>query len=221
MHRGRAVRLGRDLVVATPKLIGPEVADPTHRFSGNNLSCQNCHLNAGTGKFALPFVGVFADFPQLSGARGTGRYSRGPNKRMHDAQPERPRTAIRWTRDAGHRGILKFLSTGIPIGAVTPGRGAAEMPLLERAADPTHRRRGLPADLCRLSRCERRWPAQRARRQGYAFPPLWGPDSFNDGAGMARLITIAGFVHGNMPAGTTWQNPALTIDEPRDVAAYV
>jgi len=61
---GSAVRLGRDLTVATPSLIGPKVADPASRFAGNNLSCQNCHLNAGTARFALQFVGVFADFPQ-------------------------------------------------------------------------------------------------------------------------------------------------------------
>jgi thiosulfate dehydrogenase len=30
---------------------------------------------------------------------------------------------------------------------------------------------------------------QRGDAQGYTFPPLWGPDSFNNGAGMNRLLT--------------------------------
>jgi thiosulfate dehydrogenase len=38
---------------------------------------------------------------------------------------------------------------------------------------------------------------------------------------MARLITMVGFVHSNMPKGTSWENPALTIEEAWDVAAFV
>ena len=32
---------------------------------------------------------------------------------------------------------------------------------------------------------------------------------------------MVGFVHSNMPKGTTWENPALTIEEAWDVAAFV
>ena len=48
---------------------------------------------------------------------------------------------------------------------------------------------------------------------GYLMPPLWGPDSFNDGAGMATLITVANFVHFNMPNGTSYTHPRLTQQE--------
>ncbi len=34
---------------------------------------------------------------------------------------------------------------------------------------------------------------------GWVFPPLWGDDSYNIGAGMARTFTAAGFVKANMP----------------------
>jgi hypothetical protein len=51
--------------------------------------------------------------------------------------------------------------------------------------------------------------------------PLWGSDSFNDGAGMARLITAANFVHFNMPRGTDYLNPQLTVEQAWDVAAYM
>ena len=56
---------------------------------------------------------------------------------------------------------------------------------------------------------------------GYLVPPLWGPDSFNDGAGMNRLITIANFVHSNMPNGTSWVMPMVTPEDAWDVGAYV
>ncbi len=53
---------------------------------------------------------------------------------------------------------------------------------------------------------------------GYAVPPLWGPDSFNDGAGAARLIMLASFVHDNMPNGTSWVAPTLSPEDAWDVA---
>jgi len=52
-------------------------------------------------------------------------------------------------------------------------------------------------------------------------PPLWGDDSFNDGAGMSRLISAADFIHGNMPSGTSWRQPVLSVQDSWDVAAYV
>jgi thiosulfate dehydrogenase len=52
-------------------------------------------------------------------------------------------------------------------------------------------------------------------------PPLWGNDSFNDGAGMARLITAANFIHFNMPHGVDYLNPQLSPEQAWDIAAYV
>ena len=52
---------------------------------------------------------------------------------------------------------------------------------------------------------------------GYAFPPLWGKDSFNDGAGMARTYTAAGFVKHNMPLG---QGGSLSDQDALDVSEY-
>jgi thiosulfate dehydrogenase len=55
---------------------------------------------------------------------------------------------------------------------------------------------------------------------GYEFPPLWGPDSFNDGAGMARLISAANFIHSNMPNGADWAAPVLSAEDSWDIAAF-
>ena len=61
-------------------------------------------------------------------------------------------------------------------------------------------------------------PARRAdQRKGYLFPPLWGPDSFNDGAGMGRVLTAAKFIKARLPLG----KPDLTDDEAFDVAAFI
>lgn len=48
------------------------------------------------------------------------------------------------------------------------------------------------------------------------FPPLWGPASFNDGAGMNAKM--ASFVRANMPANAPG---TLTDQEAADVSAYV
>jgi thiosulfate dehydrogenase len=60
-----------------------------------------------------------------------------------------------------------------------------------------------------------------ADKMGYTYPPLWGKYSYNDGAGMYRLINFAGFVKNNMPFGATYQNPQLTDEEAWNVAAFV
>jgi thiosulfate dehydrogenase len=57
--------------------------------------------------------------------------------------------------------------------------------------------------------------------KGYAFPPLWGPDSFNDGAGMSRLLNAAAFIKANMPLGVPNTQPGLSDEDAFDVAAYV
>ena len=49
------------------------------------------------------------------------------------------------------------------------------------------------------------------------FPPLWGPRSFNIGAGMARVNTAAAFVKANMPFG---QDNTLTDQEAFDVSVF-
>lgn len=220
---GRTVRYGRDLVSKTASLIGPEVADPAHRFAGNNLNCQSCHLDAGTKQFGLPFQGVYADFPNYrarSGAVGTiedriqGCMTRSMNGRaLPPGSPEM--TAL--------VAYLKFLSTGRPVGAPTPGRGPGRMPELTRAADPA-RGRTIYAGICAACHGgdgQGQRVGQVGDAQGYTVPPLWGPDSFNDGAGMDRLIDTANFIHDNMPDGTTWLQPAVSPEDAWDVAAFI
>src|SRR5215204_5870284 len=40
---GALVKYGHALFTDTANEIGPEVADASKRFTGNNMSCQNCH----------------------------------------------------------------------------------------------------------------------------------------------------------------------------------
>jgi thiosulfate dehydrogenase len=58
-------------------------------------------------------------------------------------------------------------------------------------------------------------------RFAYIYPPIGGFDSFNDGAGMNRVITAAEFIKGNMPFGVTYDSPQLTDEEAYHIAAYI
>jgi thiosulfate dehydrogenase len=220
---GRTVRYGRELIIKTYALIGPEVADAGHRYSGNNLACESCHLEAATKQFGLPLQGVYADFPNYraqSGGVGTiedrinGCMTRSMNGRAL------PTDGAEMTAIVAY---LKFLSTGRPVGAPTFGRGPGEMAELTRAADPT-RGKAIYAQSC--ASCHGGdGQGQRTDHvgdaQGYSTPPLWGDDSFNDGAGMDRLVDAANFIRTNMPDGTMWRQPALSVQDSWDVAAFV
>ncbi|MBS9479257.1 c-type cytochrome [Ancylobacter radicis] len=222
-ENGRLARYGRSIIEATYAHIGPDVANPAARYAGNNLACANCHLRAGLKKFGLPLIGASADYPAYSARSGTvsSLFDRVNQclKRSMNGQPmreeDRPMQAI--------LAYLDVLSTNIPADATITGAGAGAMPELDRAADPS---RGAIVYARNCADCHRR-DGLGVRRNavlpemGYAVPPLWGPDSFNDGAGTARLITLANFVHDNMPNGTSWIAPTLNPDDAWDVAAFV
>ena len=220
---GLQVREGRDLITATYAYIGPNVADASKRFAGNNLACTNCHLQAGTKKFGLPLFGLYEDFPQYSARTGTeisiedrinSCMTRSMNGRPLPADAPEMQAMVAY---------IKFISTGVAPGQRLPGLGTGHMPELTRAASPE---RGAPlfAHICAACHNtdgsgQRNSTATSAL--GYLVPPLWGTDTFNDGAGMARLITFANFIHFNMPHGTDYLNPQISDENAWDIAAYV
>jgi thiosulfate dehydrogenase len=188
---GRLVRRGRDLITATYAYIGPEVADRAKRFAGNNLACGNCHLQAGTKKFGIPLFGLFGEFPRYSARSGVPMtiedrlnscMTRSMNGRALPVGAPEMQAMVAY---------IKFLSTGVAPGQLLPGMGTGKMPELDRPADPVRGERGY-ANACLTCHGPNGAGIRRSLPTtdlGYMVPPLWGSDSFNDGAGMARLIT--------------------------------
>ncbi|WOJ90026.1 c-type cytochrome [Methylocapsa polymorpha] len=220
---GRQVRRGRDLILATFAYIGPEVQDPAKRLAGNNLACGNCHLEAGTKKFGLALFGIYGDFPKYSARVGADiSIEDRLNSCMTRSMNGRPLPAKSPEMEA-LVAYVKFLSSGVSPGEQVPGLGAGKMPELDRAADPArgkliYERACLDCHNTNGAGVPR---SPQAMILGYAVPPLWGRDSFNTGAGMARLIMLANFVHSNMPHGSDYLDPMLSVEEAWDVAAYV
>jgi thiosulfate dehydrogenase len=58
----------------------------------------------------------------------------------------------------------------------------------------------------------------KAANGSYVMPPLWGPQSFNDGAGMARASVAAAFVRTKMPLG---RGGSLDEQDAWDLAAFM
>ena len=217
------VLYGRKLFNETYSVIGPEVRDASMRYSGNNLSCQSCHLQGGTQRFAIPMIGVYGLFPlyiaredevRTLEERIEGCMERSMNGRVLPLGGKEMKALLAY---------IQFLSTGVPVGKSAEGRGSPTLTLLPRAADP---KRGVGVYQANCAACHQgdgqgKRNGVKGDAKGYLYPPLWGPDSFNDGAGMHRLIASASFVRANMPFGTHYDAPTLSVEDAWDVAAYI
>ena len=121
---------------------------------------------------------------------------------------------------------IRFISGTEKTGVALDGRATPVLALPDKAGDPVHGQTVYTANcaVCHGAngQGQRLEPAE-AKETGrrYRFPPLWGADSFNDGAGMDRGITAAQFVHANMPFGTTFDAPVLSASDAFDVIAYI
>ncbi len=220
---GQMVREGKALMEQTYKHIGPEVKDVSKRYSGNNLACVSCHIDAGGRKFGNPWVGTFVSFPQYRGRedaistteeRINGCMERSMNGRKLPLDSQEMKAMMSY---------LQFLSTGIPVGAKLEGGGTLKLKSLARAADPVAGKQ-VYATTCLACHGDNGQGVRRGKAgdaNGYQFPPVWGPDSYNTGAGMARVTLAAGFIKGNMPSGINHTTAVLTDEQAFDVAAFI
>lgn len=222
-HYGRLVRYGHELTTRTFAHIGPEVKDKKMRYAGNNLACSSCHQENATKPFAMPWVGVTATFPQYRGRedevstveeRVNGCMQRSMNGKSLPLDSREMKAFVTY---------IHYLSQGIPVGAQLEGAGTKNSKAPNRRADLAAGEAVYKAQCvaCHGENGEGRRNGVKGDALGYAFPPLWGPDSFNNGAGMNRLLMAMRFIKHNMPLGTTHAAPALSDDEAFDVAAYV
>jgi len=217
------VLYGRKLFNETYSVIGPEVADRSMRYSGNNLTCQNCHLDGGARRFGLPMVGVYGSFPTYMAREDEVRTLEERIQGCMERSMNGRELPLGGKEMKAFLAYIQFLSTDIPVGKATEGRGSAPLAMLDRPADP---KRGAEVYAQNCASChqtdgkgQRNGVAGDAK--GYRYPPLWGPDSFNNGAGMHRLIASASFIRGNMPFGARHDAPVLSVDDAWDVAAYI
>lgn len=118
---------------------------------------------------------------------------------------------------------MHFLSKDVPVGGKVEGQGLPPFKAPNRRADT------VAGNTIYQEKCASCHGVEGAgvradapgSATGYNFPPLWGKDSFNNGAGMSRLLFAASFIKTNMPLGTQHGQPQLSDDQAYDVAAFV
>ncbi len=103
---------------------------------------------------------------------------------------------------------LQWISKDIPIYAKVPWLGVEQI----QNYQPGNKDTGAEVFSTKCTVCH----GVNGQGQGI-YPPVWGENSYNDGAGMANAETLTGFVHQNMPFGS----PDLSTQEAEDVAAFV
>lgn len=211
------VRYGRELIHNTAHYFGPKgtVAPLT-----NGMDCENCHLDAGTRPWGNNYGAVWSTYPKFRERSGTNEtvvkrvndcFERSLNGTAPDSTGREMQAILAY---------LEWLGSGIDKGSKPKGSGIAELPYLDRAADTAN---GAELYTAKCASCHLPDGSGVLTADGtsYQYPPLWGPHSYNIGAGLYRLSRLAGYVRNNMPLGATWEAPVLTDEEAWDLAAYI
>jgi thiosulfate dehydrogenase len=217
---GKLVKYGHQLFTNAANEIGPVVSDASKRLAGNNLACGNCHLEAGTQPYAMPMIGVWGQFPQYRAREGgvvtlEERINGCMQRSMHGRALSLDSREMK-----AFSAYMRWLSEGVPDGAKLLGAGTLQIKEPTRASDPG-RGAEIYAQVCAACHGANGLGRRAQNGLGYQFPPLWGPDSYNNGAGMSRLLTLAAYARHNMPLGTAYDAPVLTDEQAYDVAGYI
>lgn len=214
---GDLIRYGRELVSHTAVYLGPQ---GSVSIISNGMNCQNCHLKAGKKKFGNNFSAVASTYPKFRPRSGT---SESIEKRVNDCL----------VRSLNGKGLeessremrafvsyIQWVGKEVPKDNVPEGAGIFEVPFLDRAADP---QKGRALYEAHCLRCHGRDGEGIRNPNGleWLYPPLWGPNSYNTGAGIFRLSRMAGYIKMNMPNEISSDSTALLDEEAWDIAAFV
>ncbi len=211
------VEYGKELIAHTAKYLGP---NGSVMQISNGMNCQNCHLKAGTAVFANNYGSVASLYPKFRARSGT---EENIEKRVNDCLERSLNGSALHTESREMKAIaayINFLGTNVNKGEKAAGSGFRDLPYLDRAAD-SDRGKAVYTSKCQSCHQEDGSGMLNSDKTEYTFPPLWGKNSYNDGAGLYRISNFAKYVRDNMPQGATYENPMLSEEEAWDVAAYI
>lgn len=181
-------------------------------YCGNNVSCKNCHFGAGITlgekNGGISLIGVTGAYPQYSqrskkmitlAERLNNCFMRSMNGKplpMNSPEMEALLTYLEWIScEVSHVKNIPWLGLDDLQSKHKPDAKHGEIVYKDHCA------------ICH----------QPDGSGAAGIPPLWGPHSFNSGAGMSTMPMLSSFVYSNMP----YQEACLTEEEALDVAAYV
>ncbi|MBB4001298.1 c-type cytochrome [Aurantimonas endophytica] len=198
---------------------GRDIFRQTKRYAaayvGNDLSCSNCHIDAGRHAGAAPISAAYPHFPAYS-ARDKRDITFGERLQecfefsLNGVAPPADGDVV-----TALTAYARRLSENAVREAVVLTRG---FPELDAAPLPPSPARGAVVYANRCSICHGADGGGQGAEGTVVFPPLWGEKSYNAGAGMARTGTAAAFVAANMPLG---QGGTLPPQDAWDVGAFI
>jgi thiosulfate dehydrogenase len=214
---GEMIRYGLMLLSNTASYLGPQgsVAHIT-----NGMNCQNCHLAGGTRLFGNDYAGFIASYPKMSGRSGkvepaSERISECFERSLAGKAPDTSKREVQ-----SILAYMKWIGGNVKKGRQLFGSATEKLAFMNTPTDPA---KGKEVFVAKCQSCHglNGEGLLAVDKKSYTYPPLWGKHSYNDGAGMYRVINLAGFVKNNMPFGATYQVPQLTDEEAWNVAAFI
>ncbi|MBE1556252.1 c-type cytochrome [Sporosarcina limicola] len=209
---GEAILRGYELTNDTSNVLRAEAAsveDGEARV--NALSCTSCHAGAGLEEETSSLVGMSAVYPMFIGRSGqivtleeriNGCMVRSMNGQKFADDDEDLDAMVAY---------LTYISEGIPVGAELPWRGQSDMKDVPTPSVADGE------ELYQQS-CIACHAGDGSGTGSNSGPALWGDESFNDGAGIARVSKMAGYIKNNMPIGAA---NTLSDQEASDLAAFI
>lgn len=211
------LKYGKELIANTAYYLGPK---GKVKAISNGMNCQNCHLEAGSKPWGNNYGAVASTYPKYRGRSGTVEDL---SKRVNDCF-ERSLNGEALAEDSREMKAIKayinYLGAKVAKGEKPAGSGIFELPLPDKALDTAM---GKVVYLEKCASCHQQNGLGVKAEDGlvYTYPPLWGPNSYNQGAGLYRMSRFAGFVRYNMPQGASFLHPQLTDQEAWNVAGFV
>lgn len=202
-----AIQLGEAIVKETT----------THSLSknyvGNGLNCTSCHLENGKHPLAGTFLGTATAYPAWSPREGRviTLEDRVLNCFMRSCNGTRPPLGSEVS--VAVTAYITSLSQGMAI-QMNPRRpiGPGAIKQLSVKASQADMKRGASLYASRCAECH-----QQDGEGDNDNPPVWGERSYNDGAGLSSIDSLAAWLQVAMPLDET----DLTEEQVVDIAAFI
>ena len=204
---GDMIRLGQNIFNDTQSY--------ARGYVGNKLNCVNCHLDSGRKADSAPLWASYGMYPAYRDKnkkvnsyvdRLSGCFQFSMNGKAPAPDSKEMLALVSYSA---------WLATGAPVGLELEGRGYLALDKPAQSPDKLRGQKVYEAN-CAICHGADGNGTQVAGRT--VFPPLWGPQSFNGGAGMSKIHNAAGFIKENMPLG---QGGSLSLQDAWDVAEFM